>query len=112
MDPLAYKVLHLVGVMALFMGLGMGLLTDSSGRKPGAMWHGIGLAVILVAGFGLLAKLKLGFPVWIIVKLVIWLLLGALPVLAKRGVVPVMAAWIIALVLGLGAAYLGVYKSF
>ena len=112
MDPLLYKVLHLGGVMALFMGLGIGLLVDSSAKKQGAMFHGIGLVLILVAGFGLVAKMKLGFPGWIIAKLVIWLILGALPALAKRQVIPTCVAWVAALILGLAAAYLGVYKPF
>ncbi len=112
MDVLVYKLLHLAGVMALFMGLGIGLLPESAFRKPGAIFHGIGLVVILVAGFGLLAKMSLGFPGWIIAKLVIWLLFGVLPVLAKKKVLPLVAAWISALVLGLIAAYLGIYKPF
>ncbi|MFT4638596.1 MAG: hypothetical protein ACI8T1_001917 [Verrucomicrobiales bacterium] len=112
MDPLLYKVIHLAGVMAVFMGLGISLVPESAFRKPGAMFHGIGLILILIAGFGLIAKLKLGFPGWVMVKLVIWFALGALPALAKRKVVPICAAWIIAVVLGFGAAYLGVYKPF
>ncbi len=112
MDPLAYKIVHLVGVMVLFMGLGIGLWADASARKHGSVWHGVGMLIILVAGFGLVAKLKLGFPAWIIVKLVIWLLLGVLPVLVKCKRVPPLAAAFAALLLGLAAAYLGVYKSF
>lgn len=112
MDALVYKVLHLAGVMALFMGLGMGMLPETAFRKQGAIFHGIGLVLLLVAGFGLLAKMSLGFPGWIIVKLVIWFLMGGLPVLAKRQVIPVAGAWAAALVLGVAAAYLGIYKPF
>ena len=112
MDSLLYKVLHLVGVMSVFMGLGISLVPESAYRKIGGMFHGIGLIVILIAGFGLVAKLKLGFPGWIIVKLAIWFALGALPTLAKRKIVPVYVAWLSAVVLGLGAAYLGVYRPF
>ncbi len=112
MDPLTYRILHLAGVMVLFLGIGIALLPESANRKQGALFHGIGLAVILVAGFGLLAKMKLGFPSWVIAKLVIWLLIGALPVLVKRKILPPAAGWGVALALGIGAAYLGVMKSF
>ena len=112
MDPLVYKLLHLAGVMAVFMGLGISLLPETAFRKQGGLLHGIGLLVILVAGFGLIAKLKYGFPLWVILKLVIWLALGVLPVLGKKKVLPIAAIWALALVLGVGAAYLGIYKPF
>lgn len=112
MDPLVYKLLHLAGVMAVFMGLGISLPPETAFRKQGGLFHGIGLLVILVAGFGLIAKLKYGFPLWVILKLVIWLALGALPVLGKKKVLPIAAVWVLALVLGVGAAYLGIYKPF
>lgn len=115
MDPTLYKFLHLAGAMCLFLGLG-GLLLPSdvspSTRKLGSMLHGIGLLFVLVAGFGMIAKLKLGFPGWIIAKIGLWIVFAVLPVLGKKGIVPAKAAWIIALACGAGAAYLGVLKPF
>ena len=47
-------------------------------RKLAGMTHGIALLLILFTGFGMIAKLGLGFPLWVWVKLVvIWLVIGA-----------------------------------
>lgn len=112
MDPLAYKVLHLAGVMAVFMGLGISLIPETAFKKQGGLFHGIGLLIVLVAGFGLIAKLKYGFAPWVLIKLVIWFVIGALPVLAKKKILPCAAVWGLALLLGAVAAYLGIYKPF
>ena len=90
MSPLFYKFLHHVGLMMLFISLGgLGALAltgqaTSKARGTFVALHGVGLIVILVAGFGLLAKLNYGFPVWVVVKLVLWLALGAIIVPLKR----------------------------
>ena len=111
MDPFFYKVLHLVGLMAVFMGLGVTLVPDSKARKYGLLLHGTGLGLVLVAGFGLIATMKTGFPSWVILKMVIWLALGLVPMLVKRRAIPPAVAWMAALALGFGAAYLGIYKQ-
>lgn len=54
-------------------------------RKLGSITSGIGLLLILVAGFGLISKLGYSFASsWLIVKMVIWLALGGLIVLINR----------------------------
>ena len=115
MDPLTYKFIHLIGVLSLFLGLG-GMITYSKGSTPIkgliAGFHGIGLVLILISGFGMAAKLKYGFPTWMIIKLVIWLTLGAMIVLAKRGILKGAALWGVMLLLGAIAAYLGIMKPF
>lgn len=109
MSPAFYHVAHLVGLILLFVGIG-GL---AGGNWKSAMkFHGIGLVILLVAGFGAIAKLKLSYTApWVIAKLVIWLLLGALPVLVKRKVVSASTGVLIAVVLGGCAAYLGYLKA-
>ena len=66
MGPGIYKSIHFVGLVILFVGIGSLISADpkktASFRLP-AMIHGIELLLILVSGFGLQAKLKLGFPV-------------------------------------------------
>lgn len=114
MDPHLYKVLHLAGVVGLFTALGSFITADENGsRKFAGILHGISLLLILVAGFGLLAKLyDNNFAWWVIVKLVIWILLGGILGLAKRQVLPRPALFTIVLTLGTAAAWLGIYGKF
>jgi len=113
MDPLIYKVLHLAGVVGLFTALGSLIATDENGsRKLGSILHGTSLILILVSGFGMVAKFGYGFPGWVIAKLVIWLALGAMLAVAKRKALPQGATFGVVLVLGSLAAWLGIYKPF
>lgn len=114
MDPGIYKIIHFIGLIILFLGIGS--LISSDHRKPAAlrrpaMIHGIGLALLLISGFGLSAKLELGFPIWMMVKLIILLLLGAMIVVIKRRLIPLPAIYLLAIVLGAIAAYLGFSNS-
>ena len=111
MDILVYKLLHIAGVMGLFLSLGA-LLAAKESLKGAVIGHGVSLFVILVAGFGMQAKGAFGFPGWMIAKLAIWLLLGAFLVVAKRRLLPVPAAAGICVVLGIAAAWLAIYKPF
>lgn len=116
-----YDVLHVFGAILLFIGLGglggLALVDVAPEAKKKArmlfvIFHGVGLLVLLVAGFGAIAKLGTGFPPWVFVKIGIWLFFGASLTLFKR--VPHMAKiWLMLLpALGLAAAYLGNYKPF
>lgn len=110
MSPQVYHIIHLVGVLCLFVGIGS-FLTSSGTDRPGMKFHGIGLLLLLVAGFGMVAKMKLSYSSpWVIAKIVIWLLLGVLPVLAKRRVLNPGVIVTLAIVLGSVAAYLGYFK--
>lgn len=112
MSPVFYHILHLVGLILLFVGFGGLLSGDANARRSAMKFHGIGLLILLVAGFGLLAKLKLPYTApFVITKFIIFLLLGALPVLAKRKVLPAGGVVMIAVVLGACAAFLGYTKA-
>ena len=113
-----YRVLHIVGIMLVFMSLGAAILHSANGgsreqnpsRKLVSALNGTGLLLLLVAGFGMLARLQLmsgGLPPWIYPKLLVWLLLGASPVLIVRkpGSAPLM--WFALPLLGGVAAYFG-----
>ena len=116
-----YLLIHLVAVfailgtmiaMALHM-VGGGTKASFGARKLAAAVHGTGLIVALIAGFGLLARLGLaqgGIPGWAIAKLVIWLILGAMPVLIYR--VPKAATLLFVLIFVFGglATYLAIFK--
>lgn len=115
MSPEFYKILHLIGVITLFAGIG-GFLTYGSEKAPRAkmvgMLHGIGLVLILISGFGMQAKYGYGFPVWIILKVLLWVGLGALLAFAKKGTLSPRNAVIIGLALGFIAAYAGLFGKF
>lgn len=125
MSYAAYKVVHLLGLMMLFLSLGglamLGALdADKSKSKAlrGAlsMFHGVGLLVLLVAGFGLLARLNLngpdGWSTWVYLKVVLWLVFGAAVVPLKR--MPHLArVWMLAFVaLGTFGGWLAINKPF
>lgn len=128
MSYATYKILHLLGLMLVFLSLGgltiQALMTpaqatgegsEGAAPKPPAKaallaLHGIGMLLLLVAGFGILAKLKLGFPAWVHPKLLIWLILGAAPVIAKKAPPARVPLLFVVTLLGLAAAYLGVMK--
>ena len=102
-----YNILHLVGVLLLLVGFAS--LWSAKSAKTGMIFHGIGLLILLVSGFGQLAKLGIfaHMPSWVIVKIVLFLVLGFLPVLAKRHVLPRPVVVLLGFLLIASAAYLG-----
>jgi hypothetical protein len=110
-----YRFLHLIAMFALAASLG-GLvgLARAGGhagfRRVLVATNGTALLVMLVAGFGMLAKLKLGMPGWIYAKLAVWLLLGVLLIPIRKQ--PGAANLWYAAALGLGAigTWLALYK--
>ena len=118
-----YKVVHIFGILLTWSALGALVLhaanggDKSSNKKRGlvAATHGIGMVIILVGGFGLLARLgqvQGGFPVWVWMKLAIWVVTGGLIMLPLR--VPKLATplWFLIPMLGGLAAYTANYKPF
>jgi hypothetical protein len=109
MDYTVYKLIHLIGIAAVALGTG-GMLASGSNRKTFAIWQGVGLLVMLVSGFGLLAKLHLGFPHFAIVKTILWVLLAVMPVILRKLKAPLSAAIVVSLTLVGILAWLGVAK--
>ena len=109
MDPVIYKIIHLVGIAAVALGTG-GMMAGGNGRRTFANLQGIGLVVMLASGFGLLAKLKLGFPHFAIAKLILWTLLGMTPLVLRKLKAPLLVGILIALILVSLLAWLGVMK--
>lgn len=117
----AYKIIHILGLVFLTFGL-FGLASviwngetpKPHLRKLMLAAHGIGLVLLLVAGFGLAARLGLArqMPNWIYAKLGVWLLVGALPALIRR--MPQKAGlWVVTtFILILLAVMLAVAKPF
>ncbi|MGE9293393.1 MAG: hypothetical protein ACQKBW_07255 [Puniceicoccales bacterium] len=114
-----YKIIHLVGVMMVFLGYGgliiRGLL-DSDNKKLrvlGSVTSGIGLLLLVVSGFGMIARYGGAYSYvegWLIAKYVIWLILGAATAVLNRKPQLGAGLWWAILILGAIAAYMGVMK--
>ena len=80
-----YQIIHVLSLL-LLTGLGFALIaTDND--KPLRKFYGIFSFLVLLGGFGLMAKLGYTFKAnpWISVKLVMWILLAVgLPIVLKR----------------------------
>jgi len=109
MDSTTYLIIHLIGLAALALGLG-GMMAGGNDRKIFSILQGIALLVMLVSGFGLLARLHLGFPHFAMVKVGLWLVLGAMPVILRRLHASVIAGICISVALIGILAWLGVMK--
>ena len=77
------------------------------------MWHGIGLLISLISGFGMLAKMGImgSMPLWVWIKIALWLVLGFLPVLAKKKILSGPFVVKLAILVGAALAYLGYFKA-
>ncbi|GAB4147424.1 MAG: hypothetical protein Fur0037_15620 [Planctomycetota bacterium] len=110
-----YKLIHIGGAVTLFFGLG-GIFVHAGEGKPPKLsmaLHALGLLALLVAGFGRASRL--GFPLtdgWILAKAGIWIVLGAMPVFVRKGIVPRPIAWLVVLGLAFCAIYLAIEKPF
>jgi len=107
MPPYIYHILHLTGIIMLFLGYGALLgrslagSDDSRVKKLGSITSGIGLLLIFIAGFGLITKMGYSFAApWILVKLLIWIALGGLIALINRK--PALAGLLWWVLIGLG----------
>ena len=119
-----YKTLHLLGLISLFMGLGGSILVFSalpqgmrlklSARLLIGSSHGLGLLLILLGGFGMLAKKNIvafPYPPWIWIKIVLWLLLALLLTFIKRGRQLVFLWWFAVIAIGFFAIYAVLYMQ-
>ncbi len=85
MSPLVYYILHVASLLALTAGVFYGFAGAPGTRKTVMIVTGIASILMLVSGFGLLAKIHANqFSTWVIVKLVVWLALSALAGIGYR----------------------------
>jgi hypothetical protein len=114
-----YKIIHILGIALVVLSLGGifmhvingGTKTSNAFRKGAIISHGIGLVLVLVAGFGMLAKLQLDMgKAWVVGKIVIWVLLGALVAVAYRKPQLASKLWFGVPILVTVAAVLAVFK--
>jgi hypothetical protein len=117
-----YKVLHITGIFMVISAIGAHLLNglmggskQFAGKKFIGIMHGVGLLVAFVAGFGLMARLGMmggGWPMWITLKLVIWLFLGVVILIPRYKPSWTRGVWIVIIAVGAFAVYLARYKPF
>lgn len=120
-----YNVVHIVGIVMAIAALGgaalLALATPAGAaarpeRRLLAMLHGIGTLLILIGGFGMLARLGVmhggGFPGWIWVKLAVWALVAGALFLPRRNPRLARPLLLSLPVLGGLAAYMAIYKPF
>lgn len=118
-----YKLMHFLGlfllvgalVAAAMHGLRGGTRTGDPYRRRLLWAHGIAAFLVVLGGFGMLARLGVahgGFPWWVRIKLVLWLVAAAAIALPYRGRVPARVVLVALPVVVLAAAAAALYKPF
>ena len=83
MSPTFYHILHVFSLLVLTGYTFYAFAAPAESRKKVMIITGIASLLVLVGGFGLQAKLAIGWPGWIFVKMV-WLGLSALAGIGYR----------------------------
>ncbi|MCB0271820.1 MAG: SirB2 family protein [Bdellovibrionales bacterium] len=80
-----YKITHIIFLLVFVASTGIAFFIDQQNKQVRIAGM-ISSFLMLVAGFGLLARLGIHqWPTWVIAKLIIWLILAILgPILARR----------------------------
>lgn len=117
-----YNVIHIVGIILAMLALGgaavLAIATPAGAtprptRRLLAILHGVGVFLILLGGFGMLARLGIvhsGLPGWIWVKLGVWAIVAAGLFLPRRNASLAKPLLFALPVLGGLAAYMAIYK--
>ena len=119
-----YEILLIIGIALLFVAFGGvathaangGTKASSSTRGLMGSMHGLGALLILVGGFGMLARIGFqhgaNFPGWLWVKIIVWVILSAIVLMPYRK--PALAKpfiFLLPLLAGV-AVYMALYKPF
>ena len=94
MSYIFYKSLHFSGLFLMVLSLGAvachqlqgGTKETFKNRKFFMKFHGLGLVISFVAGFGLMARAgySFGSAQWLWIKILCWLIVGMYPVFFYR----------------------------
>lgn len=110
-----YKVLHLYAVIVMVLSLGINFVVPEK-IKFFSILSGIFTFLALVGGFGLMARLGIKhgqmFPLWIVVKMLVWLLIGIGGPMAIKRLSPAqrMIAFKVMMMLTLVSIMMAIYK--
>lgn len=121
MSYIVYKLIHFGGIFIMIGALAIAAMhiirggtraTDPHRRALFAV-HGFAAFMILLGGFGMLARLGVmhgALPTWVLIKLGIWTVLAASMALPYRGARAARVLLVAAPLLALAAAATALYK--
>lgn len=121
MDYMTYKLLHIFGVLLTLAAVGGLVLRamdadepseKTPARKLGGITHGVALLIVLVSGFGAIAKLGVGFPLWVWLKIVIWVIFGGVVALIHKKPSLLQPLWFLLPLLAAFGGWLALTKPF
>ncbi|NND70723.1 MAG: hypothetical protein HKN43_04010 [Rhodothermales bacterium] len=120
MSATVYKLIHLVGIFAVLIAVGgicfhaaVGGAKSNEKHRLATLLHGVGLFLVLLGGFGMLAKLSISVASgWVLVKLAIWIAIGALVAIPYRKPDQAINVAMLTLLLAIVAGVLALYKPF
>jgi hypothetical protein len=116
---LAYKILHIAAIAGVAASLGALAFWTVGGNKKedaghGALafaTHGVSLLLLLITGFGMVARLGASYAsAWIWAKLVLWLAIGALIRFAAKSKGGAKVTWALIPLLIAVAAFFALHK--
>lgn len=117
-----YKIIHLVGILMIFMSMGAAIANSLNGnskvdvwKKPTLFTYSFGLIIALVGGFGLLARIGVPhgqMPKWAVMKIGIWFIVATLLFVVGKKPSYAKSFWPLLIILGTTAAYLAGSKPF
>ncbi|MGH7500717.1 MAG: hypothetical protein ACREL7_03065 [Longimicrobiales bacterium] len=123
MPYIVYKLIHYLGIFMMLTTLAAtcmhvlrgGTRADNPHRRVTGAVHGVAAFLILLGGFGMLARLGIvqgGLPAWTLLKLGIWGILGLALMLAYRGAGYARLVLVAVPLLAVLAAAIALYKPF
>ena len=118
-----YKLIHFLGMFTLVTVLAAtsmhvlrgGTRADNPYRRAFGIAHGVGSFLVLLGGFGMLARLGIvqgGLPLWVFAKLAIWVALSGAIAFVYRGPGIARALLFGTPILAVIAAAIALYKPF
>jgi hypothetical protein len=117
-----YKLIHYLGIFTMLIAVAYtcvhvlrgGTKADNPQRRTLAIVHGIAMFLILLGGFGMLARIGAvqGLPGWIYPKLLIWVLAGAAIAIPYRRPAAARSILLLLPLLAVLAAFFALYKPF
>jgi hypothetical protein len=119
-----YEILHIIGIALMFVAIGGvavhaangGNKAESQTRKLVSIGHGVGALLVLVGGFGMLARIGMqhgaGFPAWLWIKIAVWAVLSAIVLIPYRKPALARPFFVLLPLLAGVAVYSALYKPF